>query len=210
MKVRITLTSDLLGTQPGDDELFDTIVKAKNPDPDNTEELGTDEIIERGTTIFRRDPSGTLCICDYHVKGFLKQIGEIVRKRRETEKPRDDAGNVIKGKNGKAFKSSWEGIRGKMDENVHVFPELISLGKTEPDSILQRPLLTKDFRTGVVRTAIARSEVVTRGTSFECEIITRGVVTEAQLRECLNELPFYGLGQWRNAGHGRAKWEEMQ
>ena len=191
MKARLTFITEVLGTQPGNPEVFQDYVASKNPDAE-PEELGTTvEEVEKKSTLFRRDASGNLCLVDYMIKGHIKAVGSAISQRRKA-----------------ADKTPWTAFKSRVDMNVHVFPRMISFGIQEPDGILERPLRAETARGP--RVSLARSEMVNAGRSVEVEIITRGIITEAQIRECLDEGKFYGISQWRNAGYGRYEWEEVK
>lgn len=191
MKVRATLLTDMLGTQPADEKVFQTYIASKAPETTGPEEVGVDPdaLEEKGTTVYRRHPdTGNLCLCDYHIKGALKARGDAIRAR--------------KAKGDKEAKGNWGSIKGKLDEDLHVFPRYIDLGKDKPDTILERPLRAQTMQGP--RVSLARSEVVTADTQFEFEIAWMpGRIDRKMIIEMLDEMKFMGLGQWRNAGYGR-------
>jgi len=209
MKFRAKLTDRMLGTNPGNDGMFEDWIKGKR---DEMAEMAADEDclgtvgeeVAKDTTIFRRDDEGYLCIPGYMIKGNLKSNGDTIRSRRAVGKTKDDKG--------KTPKSGWESWRSKVDNNVHIRPKLIRIlkpsenGTLEPiktiDGVVVRPLRAKTMQGE--RVSLARSEYVAEGSVIEFEIINRGagVVTDKQIIECLEEGEFYGLGQWRNAGNG--------
>ena len=191
MKIKFTLLTSMLGTLPSDQEVFKTYVASKAPEESGEESLATPEEVEKkGTTIFHRNDQGELILRDYLIKGALKARADAIRAR--------------KGK-GKDEKGNWGSIRGKIDEDVHVYPEMISLGITEPDGMYERPL--RAMTAQGPRVSLANSETVNAGRSWECEILLRpGRITEKMLIEILDELQYVGFGQWRNAGHGRTSY----
>lgn len=192
MFVRFTLLSEMLGTNPANEEVFKDFVASKNPDG-VPEELNLPEAVEeRGTTVFRRHPdTKNLCIADYMVKGALKSRGDAIRARKGS---------------GKEEKGRWGAIKGKLDDDLHVYPRFIDLGLEKPDGLLERPL--RAMTAQGARVSLARSEFINAGHRFECEIVLReGRVNEAMLKEMLDEMKYVGMGQWRNSGHGRCSWE---
>lgn len=204
MKIRITLTEDMLGTKAANKDVFADFIASKAPDGDlRKEELDTAEHREEaGTTIFHRDPAtGQLMIWDYQVKGFLKEAGNIMRQAEE-DPGTDEA-------TGKKARKKWGNAKSKIDNFIFVFPRKIILGKAKPDDICERPLRAETMQGP--RVSLARSEVVGSGTSFECEIriFPGSPITEEMVRACLDYGALKGLGQWRNSGKGRFTWEEI-
>ncbi len=200
MKIRITLTEDMLGTKAANKDVFADFIASKAPDDDaRKQELDTAEHREEaGTTVFHRNENGELMIWDYQIKGFLKEAGNTLRQA-----------NISTVAEGGRKGKKWGAIKGKIDNFVMVTPRIISLGKDEPDGICERPLRCETMKGP--RVSVARSEVVSAGTSFECEIKTMkgGPVSEAMMREMLDYGAWKGLGQWRNSGKGRFEWAEV-
>lgn len=201
LKIKATLITDMLGTQPNNEKLFEEYIKSKAPEGVTEESLNIspDEMIEKGTTVYRRNKEGVLCLCDYQVKGFIKTVGDTIRQRNNSRKEKID---------GKTSKSGWESWKGKADTNIHVYPRLIPLGKTKADDVLSRPLRARTMQGD--RVSLARSEVISEGTEFVFDIVIMGLITKSQIIECLDEGAFYGIGQWRNAGYGRFKYEILE
>lgn len=212
LKVKVTIDDVMLGTNPGNDELFEEWIKGKRDDnaeiPFNEDMLNlpVDEEMEKSTTVFRRDSEGFLCIPGYMLKGNIKACGDQIRQRRNSNKKKDE--------NGKTAKSGWESWVSKVDNNVHIRPKIIRLQQIvdgnpvdvrKADDIIVRPLKCKTMQGE--RISLARSEAVKPGTFFFAEIEIRGVITRDQIIECLDEGAWYGLGQWRNAGNGTYQYE---
>lgn len=207
MKIKITLTEDMLGTKAANADVFADYIASKCPDEDlRKQELETAQHKEEaGTTIFHRDQtSGELMLWDYQVKGFLKEAANVLRQAASGETPEEPAEGEKKKKG-----SKWGSAKSKFDNFVFVFPRIITLGKKTPDGICERPLRAETMQGP--RVSLARSEVVAAGTSFNCEIklLPGAPVSEAMLRQCLDYGQLKGLGQWRNSGKGRFAWEEV-
>lgn len=195
MKVRITLTENLLGTKAANKDVFADFIASKAPDDElRKQELDTAEHREEaGTTVFHRHPdTHQLILWDYQLKGFLKEAADIMRQCQKEKKG-----------------SPWGNAKRKFDNFVFVFPRMIPLGKEEADGVLERPLRAETMQGP--RVTLARSETVAAGTSFECEIILMpdAPVTESMVKVCLDYGKLKGLGQWRNSGVGRFTWEEL-
>jgi len=198
VKIKVTLTEEMLGTKAANKDVFADFIASKAPEGDlRRQELDTAEHREEaGTTVFHKDESGNLIIWDYQFKGFLKEAANILR---QTIAKTDS--------DGKKNKNKWASAKTKFDNFVFVFPRKIVVGKTTPDGVCERPLRC-DTMQGP-RVSVARSEVVAEGTTFDVEIrlIQGGPVTEVMILECLDYGAFKGLGQWRNSGKGRFSYE---
>lgn len=200
LRIRCTLLTELLGTLPGNSNIYSEFIQTRCPA--NVEDvpvnLDPNEEIEKKTTYFRRTKTGELCLADYMIKGHLKAMGEAIRKRIRKESGAPTA----------ATKSGWEAWVGNADLNIHVFPRLIGLGVHEPDGIVERPLRAQTMQGP--RVSLARSEMINADRSFEFEIHVRGGIKREQILEALNEGKYTGYGQWRNAGYGRFIFEVLE
>lgn len=192
-KVRGTVDSEMLGSQPADDEVFQTYIASKNPDENAKESLNVEDLEEKGTTIFNRDTEGRLCLMDYQLKGFLKSRG-----------------NVIRARTGGGKGNPWAAVKGKIDDHVFVYPRFVQLHRDgaaikEAEGVCERPLSAQTAQGP--RVCLARSEAVAPGATFEFEIEVAGVIQKKQIREILAEGRRFGLGSWRNSGKGRVSFE---
>ena len=204
MKIQITLTEEMLGTKAANKDVFADFIASKCPDEDlRKQELDTAEHREEaGTTIFHRDPeSGELMLFDYQVKGFLKEAADIARQSEE---------EPAEGEDGKKGRKRWGSAKTKFDNFVFVFPRIIKLGKKAPDGVCERPL--RAMTAQGPRVSVARSEFVSAGTSFTCEVrlLPGAPITEKMVKQCLDYGQYKGLGQWRNSGKGRFEWKEIE
>lgn len=75
MKIRITLTEEVLGSSPSNEELLASYIASKAP----TDDLTAQEVdnikaqaAEERTTIFPKTADGTPFIYDYQIKGMFK------------------------------------------------------------------------------------------------------------------------------------------
>lgn len=196
IQVRATLITELLGSQPANQKLYEEFIKSKAPegveDPDLN--YSSDEIIEKGTTIFHRDEEGYLCVRDYQIKGHLKYVGDQLRK---VYSP------------GKGNKSGWESWKPNANFCLHIYPRLIRLeGIKAPHRINERPLRAMTMQGE--RVSLARSEEVSPGAQFEFGIVCTGLLSLEQITECLDYGEHYGIGQWRNSGFGRYEYEILK
>lgn len=184
-RLRITFTGPLLGTQPGKDTPASAYLaqKAKdaNPDLDMSDEAQTlPDMIKEGTTGFHRDVEGRPLLYNYHVKGLLKECGEVLN---------GDVGGM-------------KNLKSKIDNTVFVQPRQIRIQTDKEITHLERPLRAMTMQGP--RTSLARSEMIAEGAVIECvvKVIETAKVkwTEDHLRQLLDYGQMKGFGQWRNSG----------
>lgn len=202
MKIKITLTEEMLGTKAADKDVFATYIASKAPDGDKRrEEIETAESREEaGTTIFHQQ-NGKIGIWDYQVKGFFK-----------------DACGSLRNADG-TMSRTLTAYKTRIDQLFFVKERFIPLvlPQGEKVGICERPLRCETMQGP--RVSLARSETVPAGTSFTIEIICLskkigkgedGVNSDDLLEEWLNYGALRGLGQWRNSGKGRFSWELVE
>ena len=201
MKIKVTLTEGLLGTASANPEVHAEFIASKSADKDKKKEelesLPADDLIEKSMTIFPRIDDGRPMLYDYQVKGFLKETLGILIDFAEPDC-----------KIGKAKLSRWT-YKKIVDNAVMVGPRKIALEMPDGATITHctRPLRAETMRGE--RVALATSEEVPAGTTFECEISTLDNKLSELMVKCLDYGANKGLGQWRNSGKGRFTWEEI-
>jgi len=199
MKIKLTLTEEMLGTKAANPDVFADFIASKCPDGDKRkQELDNAEHREEsGSTVFHREAE-RIGIYDYQVKGFFKDAcGALRLADRKLSK------SVT------AYKSRIDGL-------VFVRPRFIPLQL--PDGarpgVCERPLRAETAQGP--RVSVCRSETVPAGTrlEFEVELLAKkvgkgedAVALEELVREWLNYGALRGLGQWRNSGKGRFQFE---
>ena len=101
-------------------------------------------------------------------------------------------------------------LKSKITNFVYVAPRHISLGRTEPDGILVRPLRAPTPQGE--RVAITRSDFLNAGVEIEfyIGILKHKEITAEKINRVLRHGKLMGLGQWRNAGFGRFKVLEFE
>ena len=75
MKIRITLTEEVLGSSPSNEELLASYIASKAPTDDLTEQEVDNikaQAAEERMTIFPKTADGTPFIYDYQIKGLCK------------------------------------------------------------------------------------------------------------------------------------------
>ena len=90
LHIKLTFTESMLGTSPADEKIYTRFIGGKAPDaatlPEEVAALGSDAVVERGTTVFPRDEDGKPFLYDYQVKGFFKDACSMLA-RAKTRKP---------------------------------------------------------------------------------------------------------------------------
>lgn len=199
IKVVVTFTHPLLGTAPGNPELYEEFIGAKSADKDAVKEelasLSQVALEEKGMTVFPRTADGCPMLWDYQVKGFIKEMLRIQTEFSEV-------------KLGKHKMSKW--TVGRIADNfIFVSPREIPLripAGSEIDRCV-RPLRASTLRGE--RIALACSERAPVGTSFECCIEWLHPGLEECVRRALDFGSLKGIGQWRNSGMGRFTWSAV-
>jgi hypothetical protein len=199
MKIKITLVEEMLGTACHNPDVHEEFIASKSADRDKIkqerEALSAEELVDKAVTVFPRGDDGLPMLWDYQVKGFIKEaVGILV----------DLSDKELKVGKTKLSKFTHKRI---VDNFVFVTPRKIGLGVPVGD-ICTRPLRADTMKGE--RVSLASSETVPAGTSFVCEIKTLSVALDDLVRQALDYGELKGLGQWRNSGKGRFKWEEVQ
>lgn len=208
MKIRVTFTEECLSTCSGNAEINREFIAAKAPDAKSIEQeveaLGADAVTEKTMTIFPRDTDGTPILWDYQVKGYLKDNVNALREIGsscvyiECHKEKGDR---------RLTKYMYKRT---VDNLIFVTPRKIRLEMPTGGKVgeCQRPLRAETMRGE--RIALAHSETVPAGTTFEAEIVCLDKRLDRVVVELLNYGVWKGLGQWRNSGKGRFTWEEVK
>ena len=197
---RLTGFTPLLGSQPAQRAVRTAYISSKAPTPqiiEGEDALGPD-IEEKGLTVFlRNDPGNTLCLRSYVINGFFK-----------------GALKALKSQCGVANAAS------KVDQ--YVFPQgwLLPITRDgvpieDEDDVLERPLRCATMQGE--RVTLAASEQIDDPWQIEFSIellpnegtAKSKALTLEMLETALNYGRLKGLGQWRNAGHGKFHWERI-
>lgn len=206
MKVRITLTEEMLGMSPNDQEVYKKFIASKAPDAksidEEVESVGVDEVVEKGTTIFPKLDDGTPFMWDYQMKGFFKDACGMLQ--RVTSK--DEKGKKKKAANESSKISSYKKV---IDGIIFTFPRKIPI-HTNVDEMgqCQRPLRASTAQGE--RIALASSETVPAGSTIEFTILSLNDDYVNAIKEWLDYGELRGLGQWRNSGVGRFTYEILE
>ena len=194
MKVRVTLLEEMLGTLPGDKEVYSSYIATKAPDPnaimdEEIEAIDFAEMYEKGITVFPRNEDGEVCVYDYLIKGFFKNACSALRDADGTES-----------KNLKAYKK-------KIDNLVFVGPRFIKVNFEGEVGFCERPLRAQTAQGD--RVALACSESIPAGATMEFEITVLSKDMLKYVIEWLDYGQFNGLGCWHNSGKGKFTWHDI-
>ncbi len=191
IEVKLMFTEDLLGTASADPDIYASYIGAKAPDAATLEEeiaaLGTDDVIEKGMTIFPRDEDGRPFLWDYQIRGFFKDACGMLSRVKTS------ASSKIR-----AYKKVIDGL-------IFVNPRKIFIDVAGEIESCQRPLRASTARGE--RIALANSESIPAGSTVEFEIMLLDPAHEKQVLEWLDYGQLRGIGQWRNSGKGRFVYE---
>lgn len=193
IKVRLTFIESVLGTLPADKDIFNNFVSEKAPEEVDIEEeaaaLDTQEVSEKGMTVFPRMEDGRPFFYDYQIKGFFKDTCGGLRRVKSTESSKI-----------KAFKK-------EIDKLIFPEPRQIPINFTGEITTCQRPLRAQTPQGE--RISLATSEEIPAGATVEFTVVCLSDDHEKAVREWLDYGKYSGIGQWRNSGHGRMLWDEL-
>lgn len=202
--VKLKTIQEVLGTNPGDKEVYDSFIASKAPTAASIEEeiaaYGVDSVAEKGKTIFLKDEEGHPYIYSYMIRGFLKSA----------------AGACKAATGSKTNKAKLTAHKKKIDLGVFIPNAQRRLYWCNPDGSLvstdqigdcQRPLRA-DTAQGP-RVSLANSETIPAGSTLSFRLYVVDDNLEELVEEWLRYGCLNGLGQWRNSGKGSFIVEEL-
>lgn len=199
MKIRITLTEEVLGSSPSNEELLAAYIASKAP----TDDLTAQEVdnikaqaAEERTTIFPKTADGTPFIYDYQIKGMFKDSCKALATAGKAGYPGGKHCAALK-----AYKKAIDGLIFVSPREIPYNLHGLKMGFCERPLRAQTPMGE--------RVSIAKSETVPEGSTIEFEVTCLDQKLEDVVRECFDYGTLRGLGQWRNSGKGRFTWEEL-
>ena len=198
----ITGMTSILGSSPANPAVRSAYLASKAKDPTGLgEEEGAylpDEE-QKGITVFLQDDEDSACMyLDYQIRGFFKSALNAL-----------ESDNKIKQ------------AKSKVDKYLFVSPRKIPIlrnGKRiyDTDEDCERSLRAETMQGP--RTTVAASEQIETPweMTFTVQLIdnkgskSSAALTFEAIEEALDYGRLCGLGQWRNGGHGRFKWERVK
>lgn len=194
LKVRVTFDEEVLGTASANPEIHQEYIASKAPDAKKLEEevaaIGSEEVFEKGMTVFSRDANDNPIFWDYQLKGYFKDAFKFIRKI-----PKSACSGV------KNYKQEIDGL-------IFVEPRQIPINVNGEIGICQRPLRASTPQGE--RVALASSETIPEGSSIEFAIKLLTDSHEKAVLEALEYGRLRGFGQWRNSGKGRFHFEVVE
>lgn len=194
LKVKLTFTEGILGMSPNSKEVFREYIASKSPDASTIEDevasIGVDAVEAKGSTVFPRTEDGVPFIWDYQIKGFFKDTCGGLRRVKSSESAKI-----------KAYKK-------EIDKLIFIVERRIHIDDIESITLCQRPLRAQTMQGE--RISIASSEEINAGASITFTVMLLEDSHEKLVREWLDYGILSGLGQWRNSGKGRFRWEEIK
>lgn len=204
LKVKITFVESILGTWPNNPNIARDYIASYSPDASTIEDevaaVGADAVADKGMTVFPRDSAGTPILYDYQIKGFFKDsCGMLSRIGGKTETGKKKAVN----ESGKltAYKKVIDGL-------IFVQPRMIPIRVNGEIGECQRPLRAQTAQGE--RVSLANSEEIPAGSTCEFEVLCMDDSHEKAVREWLDYGILRGIGQWRNSGKGRFRYEVVE
>lgn len=197
LKIRLTLTDEMLGTTSGNPDIHKEYIASKAPDAksmrEEVEAIGVDAVEEKSMTVYPRLEDGTPFIWDYQIRGFFKDTCSALQRCKGEDFSKESCGM-------KAFKKIIDGC-------IFVQPRKIPIELSGKMGVCQRPLRGQTAQGE--RISLAASETVPEGSSMELTVVCLSDAHEKAVREWLDYGKWKGLLQWRNSGKGRFVWEEI-
>ena len=194
MKVKITLTEEMLGMSPADADIYNAFIAKNAPDAPSREEeiehIGVEAMQEKGKTIFPKTNDGMPFLYDYQIKGFFKDTVGMLRRA-----PGSACSAV------KAYKKEIDGL-------LFILERRVPIEVNGEIGDCQRPLRSDGPNGSIV--ALTNSETVPEGSSITFTVRMLRADMKKWVCECLDYGVLRGLGQWRNSGKGRFTWEEIE
>lgn len=197
---KLTGLTKILGAQAANPKVRSEFIASKAASMAKGEEETAklpENLEEKGLTVFLRD-DGALCLCDYVIKGFLKEALASLKTQIGIVAPAS-----------------------KVDNYVLITPAYLKFTKagvpvTTPDDVFERPLRAMTMQGP--RVSLTASEVIGAGweLTFTVTLLENPsspkskALTFEVIEEALDYGSFKGLGQWRNGQNGRFTWERTE
>ena len=200
-RIRFTIISEMLGTNPGVKEIHEEFIASKAPDAETRqqelEHMPKEELVNKEMTVFYRNPeTNEIEIPNHWIYGFCKSACGYLRRVDGT-----------KSKKLTSYKKVIDGLIKAFPDAKNPRGRFFTLHLPEGGEVgtCQRPLRAQTMQGE--RVALANSETVPEGSWFECDIIAIDPKLWDVIEEWLDYGIYSGMGQWRNSGKGAFTWE---
>ena len=193
LKVRVVFIDPILGSSPGDPEIYRKFIGTKSPDAktieDEVNDLGVEEVVEKQKTIFPKLEDGRPFLYDYQIRGFFKNSAKAMYQ----------VGGDLKLT---AYKTKIDNLIFVEQRRVPIIlPEGTTLGEC------QRPLRASTAQGE--RIALANSDEAPAGSMIEFTIKILDSSLLDHVKAWLDYGKMNGMNQWHNSGKGRFIWKEV-
>jgi hypothetical protein len=188
LKVKLTLTEELLGTASANPEIHAEFIASQAPNAQNrAEEVEAIPALSTTTTVFPKENDKPF-LWDYQIKCFFKDACNMLTRVDDT-----------KSSEIKAYKKVIDGL-------VFVTPRKLFLNLPANKTLgkCQRPLRGQTAQGE--RIALTSSETAPEGTTIDLTITCLSEAHIPLVKEWLDYGKLRGIGQWRNSGKGRFTW----
>jgi hypothetical protein len=167
-------------------------------------EAEADEALTKQTTVFPRNPDGSIFRWDYQIRGYFKEAINV-----GIETGAEEVGEL----------SKWT-IKKAVDSYLFITERRVNLLNADGTpcqkvGLLERPLRAETMQG--TRICLSRSEVLPEGTNYTCTINwlpsvknKKTLIDEGVIRWALDYGMLKGEGQWRNGGFGRFTYEILK
>ncbi len=193
MRVRVTLTEEMLGTASNNPNIHSEFIASKAPDAQSRAEeiasIGAEAEMEKAMTVFPRNEKGEPIVWDYQLKGFMKDACGMLRKIKDKESSKL-----------KAYKKEIDGL-------IFIEERQIPIVLAGDIGDCQRPLRAQTMQGE--RVTLANSETIPEGSILEFTVVCFDDKDMKLVCEWLDYGVWRGLGQWRNSGKGKFTWEKL-
>lgn len=197
LRVRLTFTEELLGSQSNNPKIHEEFIASKNPNSnpeavkDEVAAINVDEIIKKEMDVFPRNEEGKPFLYDYQIRGFFKEACSQLKNIERTKSSKI-----------KAFKKKIDGAVMIKERKIELDMHGMELGNC------QRPLRASTAQGE--RISLANSETAPVGTTVEFTVVCLIESDLELVKEWLEYGIFKGLGEWRNSGKGRFEVEYIE
>lgn len=198
---KLTGITRILGAQAANPSVRTEFIASKAASLEKGEketQMLPEDLETKNLTVFLREGDGALCLCDYVIKGFLKE-----------------ALSALKSQIGVVAPAS------KVDNFVLITPAYLRFEKggapvVAPDEVYERPLRAMTMQGP--RVSVTASETIAPGweLTFTLALLDNPsspkscALTFDVIEEALDYGAFKGLGQWRNGQNGRFNWARVE
>lgn len=197
---RLTGITELLGSQPANEQLRSDYIASKAPSAEFAdEEQDMLSLDEKGLTVFLRDVNDkSIVMLDYQIRAFFKGAFQAMGAQLGVKQ-----------------------VRHKVDQFLFVQPRTIPITRDGKKVFDESGILERSLRAETMqgpRTALAASEKIDAPWEITFTVCllpnagsrTSNGITFKAIEDALDYGALQGLGQWRSGGYGRFEWTRVE